>query len=254
MTFDDARALAADVWAMPRPLLLALDVDGVLSPIVSHATAARLSPGVAEALSALASRRDIDVALVSGRSLDGLRQFDLDPAIIVVGSHGAEVRGDPPPMMTQAQSRLLTRLTELACRAADQAGDGAWVELKPISVVLHVRQAAPESGSHARDALLRAAAEIDDTTVKPGKAVVELMARPADKGRALGALRERTAPRAAVFAGDDMTDEDAFRVLEEGDLGVKVGVGDTHATRRLPDPDAVRAWLDALVGIARSEE
>jgi trehalose-phosphatase len=254
VTFDDAPALAADVWALPRPLLLALDVDGVLSPIVSHATAARLSPGVAEALTALACRPDLDVALVSGRSLDGLHQFDLDPAIIVVASHGAEVRGDPPPMMTQAQARLLTQLTELACRAADQAGDGAWVEPKPTSVCLHVRQAAAASGSHARDALLRAASEIDGATVKPGKSVVELMARPADKGRALRALRERTMPRAVVYAGDDMTDEDGFRSLEEGDLGVKVGLGATHATRRLPDPDAVGAWLHALVGFTRSEQ
>jgi trehalose-phosphatase len=249
--YEAADAVAADVWALPRPLLLALDVDGVLAPIVSHATQARLSPGVAESLKVLAHTSSVDVAVVSGRSLDGLRQFEVDPAVTVVGSHGAEVRGDPPPTLTARQEELLTRLTRLAHRSAADAGEGAWVELKPTSVVLHVRQAPPATAERARDALLRAASEVEGATVKPGHAVVELMARPADKGRAIRMLRERTRPRALMFAGDDVTDEDGFRVLDSNDIGVKVGPCDTHASRRLADPDGVRDFLQALVDLAR---
>ncbi len=54
------------------------------------------------------------------------------------------------------------------------------------------------------------------------------------------------AGRRAVFLGDDKTDEIAFAsVTEDGGVAIRVGDGDTVATRRLPDPAAVRALLRA---------
>ena len=140
----------------------------------------------------------------------------------------------------------MEHLTWLVQRSVEDAGPGAWMEQKPTGVVLHVRQADPDRGQAARDALIRSAADLDGAVVKPGSAVVELMARPADKGIAVRMLRDRHRAAAIVFAGDDVTDEDGFRVLADGDLGIKVGPGETAATRRLADSDVVRDWLRAL--------
>ena len=243
---DDPYTLARLVVNLPRPLLLALDVDGVLSPIVSHADEAQLTDGVEGALNRLATQPGVHVAVVSGRSLAGLRQFDFDPAVTVVGSHGAEIAGDPPPMLSLPQAQLLTHLVELTRHAASDAGEGAWVEYKPTSVVLHVRRAPESTARTARDALLRAAGEVPGATVKPGSSVVELMARPADKGGAVTALQERHRPSTTVFVGDDVTDEDGFRVLRGDDIGVKVGDGATAAQHRLESSDTVAEWLTHL--------
>jgi len=49
-----------------------------------------------------------------------------------------------------------------------------------------------------------------------------------------------------LYAGDDVTDEDAFASLGPGDLGLKSGPGETVAPYRVADPAAVAAALDEL--------
>ncbi len=81
-----------------------------------------------------------------------------------------------------------------------------------------------------------------------GKDVIELAVVVVGKGRALSALRAGARATATLFMGDDVTDEDAFRVLETGDVGVKVGAGESLAQWRVPDPDAVVTVLAELAG------
>ena len=88
-------------------------------------------------------------------------------------------------------------------------------------------------------------------TCHEGSNVLELMTRSADKGSALDALRTETGAAACVYVGDDVPDEEAFARLGEDDLSVKVGDGQTVASRRLADPHAVRSLLGELVA-ARS--
>jgi trehalose-phosphatase len=247
MSPDDPTRLAELVAGLPRPLLLAVDVDGVLAPLVAHPDQSRLTPRVATALTTLAERAEVHVAVVSGRSLDGLAHFGFASTIAVVGSHGAESSGRPPPALSPAETTRLTELSALAEQAAVSAGRGAWVEHKPASVVLHVRGAEPGPADIATTTLCSAATGVHGAMIKPGHAVVELMARHTDKGRAVGELRRRFDPRSVVFVGDDVTDEDGFHALGDGDVGIKVGDGATAATRRLSDTDAVRDWLVTLV-------
>jgi trehalose-phosphatase len=242
---DEPAALAVDVARLPRPLLLALDVDGVLAPIVAHAEDAVLTDGIEDCLRHLTATRDVRVAVVSGRSLASLARFGFPAEVAVVGSHGVELDGSPPPLDDRERA-LLDELVRLADEMAERAGPGAWVEHKPASVVLHVREADRRAGATALDELAAAARCHEGAAVKAGSAVVELLARDADKGRAITELRRRWSPASTVFVGDDVTDEDGFRVLGPGDVGVKVGAGDTAAGRRLADPDAVRAWLESL--------
>jgi trehalose 6-phosphate phosphatase len=243
---DEPRALAVDVTRLPRPLLLALDVDGVLAPIVGHAEDAELNAGVHGALDRLAAADGIHLAVVSGRSLASLDRFGFPEGVTVVGSHGVELDGTPPPLDAR-ERRLLAELVRLAEQMAEQAGPGAWVEHKPASVVLHVREADPARGHAALEQLRVAAGRHDGAGVKAGSAVTELLVRHGDKGRAIDELRRRWSPASTVFVGDDVTDEDGFQVLGPRDVGIKVGPGGTAAGRRLADPDAVRDWLDEVL-------
>ncbi len=246
ITHDDPALLADLVASSPRPLLIGLDVDGVLAPLVDHADDARLLPGIAAAVAAVARLDGVHVAAVSGRSLEGLDQFDFGADVHVIGSHGMESRGLPTQPLTEIEQQRLVALDHLAVAAAEGLGAGAWVERKPASVALHVRRVDATLGGIALDALRADAELVDGTTAKAGSNVLELFARHADKGTALVEFGSRLGVTTTVFVGDDITDEDAFARLGDADFAIKVGDADTIARHRLRDPDAVLAWLDAL--------
>jgi len=244
--YDDPVDISRLVAASPRPLLVGLDVDGVLAPIVDHADDAVLLAGMGWAVDAVARLADVCVAVVSGRSVAGLEQFGFGDHVQVIGSHGMETRGLAMAPLGAREQTLLQRLDDAAVAAADRAGDGAWVERKPASVVLHVRQADDVAGPAAIVVLIDAITSIDGATTKAGSGVLEAFARHADKGTALVELGRRLGVATTVFVGDDVTDEDAFAQLSPTDIAIKVGDADTIAPHRLCDPAAVLTFLRSL--------
>ncbi len=244
--YDDPAEIAARVAGRARPLLVGLDVDGVLAPIVDHADDATLLAGMGAAVSAVAALDDVFVAVVSGRSLAGLEQFGFGDDVEMIGSHGMEIRHRSMEPLTGEERTLLADLDGAAVAAAERAGAGAWVERKPASVVLHVRQADHSAGATALVELADIARGFGGATVKAGSSVLEVFVRHTDKGTALMALASDLGVATTVFLGDDLTDEEAFAQLSQGDVAVKVGDADTIAPHRLRDPDAVLAFLQTL--------
>jgi trehalose 6-phosphate phosphatase len=244
--YDDPVDIARLLASRPRPMLIGLDVDGVLAPIVDHADDAVLLDGMAPAVSAVATLDEVHVAVVSGRSLAGLEQFGFGDDVHVIGSHGMETRDRPLTPLTDDEQARLATLEEAATKAARMAGDGAWVEHKPASVVLHVRQADDAAGRRALADFADAADEVEGAATKAGSGVLEAFARHADKGSALVELGARFDVATMLFVGDDVTDEEAFARLGPEDVTIKVGDDDTIARHRLPDPDAVLAFLQAI--------
>ncbi|MFW3170363.1 trehalose-phosphatase [Geodermatophilus sp. CPCC 206100] len=240
-------ALPADLGAVlaglagRRPLLVASDYDGVLAPLVGDPSAAVPSPGAVAALDRVAACDGVVVALVSGRGVADLQAVSgLSGPYRWVGSHGAEFDGPLTGELADRRDALAERLAPLVA-----AVPGALLEVKPASVAVHVRQVTDRA---AAAALLEEAHRAADPslTLKPGKEVLELAVTDADKGSALLRLREELGAAAAVYLGDDLTDEDAFRALPAGDVTVKVGAGPTAARFRLADPAAVVPFLEEL--------
>ncbi len=230
--------------AARRPLLIASDYDGVLAPLVGDPAAAVPSPGVAGAMARIAAADGVTVALVSGRGVEDLRRVSgLSGPYRWVGSHGAEYDGPLADALAGRRDALADRLAPLVA-----AVPGARLEVKPASVAVHVRQVADPA---AAAALLVAADSAADPslTKKPGKAVLELAVTDADKGSAVTRLRADLGVAAAVYLGDDVTDEDVFRVLGPDDVGVKVGAGETVAAHRVADTDGALAVLRLLADL-----
>jgi trehalose 6-phosphate phosphatase len=233
---DLGTALAA--LAGRRPLLVASDYDGVLAPLVDDPSAAVPSPGVAAQLARVAAADGVTVALVSGRGVEDLRQVSgLTGPYRWVGSHGAEYDGPLTGELAGRRDALAEQLAPLV-----SAVPGARLEVKPASVAVHTRQVRDPDAAAALLASADAAAD-PFLTKKPGKAVLELVLLEADKGSAVGRLRDELGAAAVVYLGDDVTDEDVFRTLRAGDVGIKVGEGATAAAHRVADPAAV---LDVL--------
>jgi len=126
---------------------------------------------------------------------------------------------------------------------------GAWIEPKPAGLAVHSRRVDdPEAVRALVDAVHAAADAVDDAlTVRDGRDVVEFAVRDATKGDGLRALVERFAPDAVLFAGDDVTDEDALAALGPDDLGIKVGEAESVARARVADVEAMAAALEHLL-------
>ena len=85
-----------------------------------------------------------------------------------------------------------------------------------------------EDAQTARDAADRLVAErAPHWRRRTGHNIVEYSFRHEGKDSALAALRERTGATAVLFAGDDVTDEDALASLGPDDLAIRVGEGET---------------------------
>ena len=230
--------------ARRRPVLVASDYDGVLTPLVGDPSAAVLLPGMAEVLARLTRCDGVTVALVSGRGVADLQAVSgFTGAYRWVGSHGAEFDG---PLSDQLAGRRDALADLLAPVVAGTPG--ARLEIKPASVAVHVRQVADRA---AATALLREVRALVDSslTLKPGKEVLEVAVTDADKGTALRRLITEIAPASTIYLGDDVTDEDGFRALGPSDVTVKVGDGETAARYRVADPAGALAVVDRLTDL-----
>jgi trehalose 6-phosphate phosphatase len=232
---------ALATFAGRRPLLVASDYDGVLAPLHDDPSAAVPERGVAEALDRLASVPGVTVALVSGRGVADLQATSgLSGPFRWVGSHGEEFDGPLSGELAERRDALAERLAPLV-----DGVSGARLEVKPASVAVHVRQVADRAAAAAL--LDEARAVVDSSlTLKPGKDVLEVAVTDADKGTALRRLVAELGAAAAMYLGDDVTDEDGFRALRPDGLTIKVGEGPTDARYRVADIAGVLALLRRL--------
>nr|WP_205881580.1 bifunctional alpha,alpha-trehalose-phosphate synthase (UDP-forming)/trehalose-phosphatase [Leucobacter coleopterorum] len=231
-------------------LIVASDFDGTLAPIVGRPQDARILPRARRALEVLQESPDVQVILLTGRSVEGLRVTGLESdSWILSASHGAELTGldavgDAGSLTPDEEERLgkLSRRFDRVFR--DEIG--VRLERKPYGIVVHTREVAePDRASE----LLAAAVELGTVpgiTMREGKQVREFSVRNTDKGSALLLIREMLPAAPVLFLGDDVTDEDVFAVLGPDDLGIKVGEGESLARERVADPEAAAAVLAAL--------
>lgn len=246
---DDALTAIAST---PR-LVVALDFDGTASPLVAEPMAARALPEVKAQLERLAALPDTFIAYVSGRSMHDLQEITehtSDSVVALAGSHGAQYwfpdigDVDTGGETTEGESR--TDLWAAAQPVVDRY-EGAGLEPKTFGMGIHTRSATPEDEAAVFaeiDALV--ADRFPHWRRRVGHRVLEFSSRLEGKDAAMETLREHFHATGIMFAGDDVTDEDAMRVLQPGDLGVRVGPGETAAALRVDTPQEIAALLEVL--------
>ncbi|MEJ1087738.1 trehalose-phosphatase [Microbacterium sp. Mu-80] len=249
---DVSDAAVTAIARTPR-LLVALDFDGTASELVTDPMAARAVPAVSDAIARLAVLPDTTVAFVSGRSLVHLREIAEhadDSPIVLAGSHGAQYwypgAGEQDAGGTDEERELRDALLdELASLMGEYPG--VELETKTFGIGIHGRpaDAAVEKAAFARaDEVFARRAR--NWRRRAGDRILEFSSRDEGKDAAIGALRARTRATGVLFAGDDVTDEDAMRVLTAEDLGVRVGPGETAATLRVDDPQQIGRLLGVI--------
>ena len=244
-----------------RPLMLLLDIDGTLSPIAPRPDVAIVPAATRRVLAELERRPRVHIAVISGRSVHDARRLVGVPGLWTIGNHGFEVAPpDGQPSVRDDVLEFAERVRAAGGRATalGERVPGVVVEDKRWTLSVHYRLADPGAISWLADEV-HAIARQYGLVVTHGKKILEL--RPPiqiDKGSAavelasrLGALGDGAS---LVGAGDDRTDEDMFRALRArmpSCVTIRVGedasAHETAAEFRIPDPAAVREFLEIVL-------
>jgi trehalose 6-phosphate phosphatase len=223
----EAEPLLAQLAEDPGRAAILLDVDGTLAPIVARPELARVPDETRAELRRLVGRYAL-VACVSGRTGADARSVVGVDGPAYVGVHGLE--------LAREASRWRGPLREFAASVS-------WpVEDKGLAVVFHYREAGDEEAALAELRGVAARAEALGLDARFGRKVLEV--RPpvrADKGTAVRTLLAEQDLDRALYAGDDTTDLDAFRGLDDLELGVRVAVASDEG------PATLRQAADLVV-------
>ncbi|MGB3955739.1 MAG: trehalose-phosphatase [Brooklawnia sp.] len=261
---DTGRDAFEVIARRPDVVLVAIDFDGTLAPIVADPERAFPDPQALAALGRLGSLVG-QVAIITGRpartavSLGGLAQVPGLERLVVLGQYGVE-RWDAatgtfeiPPVPAAIEDVA----DELPLVLAQAGQPDARIEHKQRAIAVHTRQLPDPEGAYSvlADPVTELAAR-HGLQVEPGRFVLEIRAASADKGDALNELVAEVGAEVVVYAGDDLGDIPAFRAVRGmGERGL-VGIGvyaaseEQPALRELADVSCeatpgVAAWLDA---------
>ncbi|KAF7147509.1 hypothetical protein RHSIM_Rhsim03G0200400 [Rhododendron simsii] len=267
--------------AKGKRIVVFLDYDGTLSPIVSDPDCAFMSDPMRSAVREVAER--FPTAIISGRSRDKVHEFVKLDEVYYAGSHGMDIRGPPQQVKTydgkyqtkaldkkgnefiifQPALEFLPAIKEMLKELEKKARgiQGAVIEDNRFCISVHYRHVQESDYGLLHERVQSVLGKYPHFHLTRGKKVMEI--RPSikwNKGHALEYLLDTlgftgTDNVLPVYIGDDRTDEDAFKVLKSKGLGYPIIVSstprDTMATYSLRDPSEV---LSFLIRLARWRE
>jgi trehalose 6-phosphate phosphatase len=222
-----AASLLTPLAEEPGHAAILLDVDGALAPIVPHPDQAAVPPETRAELERLAGRYAL-VACITGRSAADAKRVVGVEELTYVGLHGLELEPEA--------ERYRDRIQALA-ESVD------WpVEDKGLAVAFHYRNVEDEVAARAKLERVAARARAAGLRAQFGRKILEILPPvDANKGTAVRHLLARSGLRRALYAGDDTTDLDAFRALEDLELGIRVAVASPEG------PPELRETADLVV-------
>jgi trehalose 6-phosphate phosphatase len=225
-----------------------IDFDGTLVDIAPRPDLVVVEPEVRQLLESLSDRFGHAVAVISGRPLDVIDGFLAPLKLAVAAEHGSIRRDASGRVHTDTGAIEAVNVVAKRLEPLVEANPGLLLERKQSSVALHYRQRpdlAEMCAAAVRDAMLGTTGLV----ILAGKMVYEARPKGLDKGTAVKAFLAE-APfrgRLPIYAGDDVTDEDAFATVNAlGGITIKIDDGETAAKYRT-DRKGLFAWMEGLV-------
>lgn len=249
-----------------KQIVMFLDYDGTLSPIVEDPDQAFMSDAMRATVRKLA--RYFPTAIVSGRCRDKVYSFVRLAELYYAGSHGMDIKGPSKgskykkgaqAVLFQPASEFLPMIDKVYKALVDitKSTEGVRVENNKFCASVHFRCVDEKKWGELAQQVRSVLKEYPKLRLTQGRKVLEI--RPTikwDKGKALEFLLESLGYANCtdvfpIYIGDDRTDEDAFKVLRERDQGFGILVSktpkDTHASYSLQEPSEVMVFLRRLV-------
>lgn len=243
-----------------KHILLLLDYDGTIVPIARRPEQALIPPRSKKLLQQLSKNRNCEVMIVSGRTIADVKRMAGLRNIIYSGNHGLEVEGPKIKFKSFIPARYKKILKKIKSQLQEDLSSipGAWVEDKGATLSVHYRLV-PSKKIPAVKTIFQENTIVDrlrkDIKTKSGKMVLEIKPPVAwDKGKIVLWLLARQAflsedqKLLPVYVGDDVTDEDAFRALQNKGLTICVGQSkDTLAQYYLNNSQEVFKFLQEVL-------
>lgn len=227
-------------------IFLFLDYDGTLTPIVDTPDMALLSGDMRSLIKKL--RDNIPVAIISGRSLKNVMELVKIKEMIYAGNHGAEVWYGNKMIIGHSGSRK--KLNDIIAELSHALSSikGAFVEDKGLTASVHFRKADPDDHSKIFNIFWSIANKYKRYfRVTSGRKVLEI--RPLgiwNKGDAVNMIWKKfDKKRVPIYIGDDVTDEDVFKVIKGEGIGIAIGKS-LDADYYLKDQGELRRFLEWL--------
>lgn len=207
-----------------------MDFDGTLSKLAAHPEHAIFSKNMKQAVLNLIRSKRFQVSIVSGRSLKSVKQKVGIKNIFYAGNHGFEVSGPNFSWKLACVEAVEKEMPQIA-QALKKVGKipGVYLEEKKISLSVHFRHTPKKLLSSLKKEIKKAAKPFMDrglVKIHRGKKIFEVRPNLSwDKGRVVELLIKKLQLERSlnIFIGDDITDEDAFKVLRNKNFGIKVG-------------------------------
>ncbi len=242
-----------------KNIFLFLDYDGTLTPIVESPDKAILSKKTKVLLERLSKDRGCKLAIISGRSLKDIKERVGLKDLIYVGNHGLEIEGPKirfRNFISQRYRKILERIKEVLNKKLTNI-KGAFIEDKGLTLTIHYRLVnksdIPLVETIFREAIILYRVR-NQIKIRYGKMFFEI--RPPinwDKGKVVLWLLAREQFKRTIrtilpiYIGDDVTDEDAFKVLKNKGLTIFVGEPKrSYAKYYLRDTDEVSDFLNRI--------
>ncbi|KAG2709701.1 hypothetical protein I3760_05G253400 [Carya illinoinensis] len=268
--------------AKGKRIVVFLDYDGTLSPIVDNPDRALMSEEMRAALRGVA--KYFPTAIISGRSRDKVTEFVKLSNVFYAGSHGMDIMAPPIPVKSstagnhqtiaphgkestevlfQPAKKFLPAIQEIVTMLEEKTKkiQGVRIEDNGFCVSVHFRQVRAEDYGILEEKVKSVVEKYPEFHLTEGKMVLEV--RPSiewNKGHALEYLLDtlgfsNSSDVLPLYIGDDRSDEDAFKVIRSRGQGYPIIVSstpkDTKASYSLQDPSEV---LSFLLRLARLKE
>lgn len=240
-----------DSYRQASERLFLLDYDGVLSPIVSRPELAKPTDKLRELLTKLANDDKNIVAIVTGRSHEEIGEWLGDLPIDISAEHGSfrkTVGGEwrrLNPISVSWKEVILPALEDVVAELP-----GSFIEQKATALVLHYRNADQQAAIDVLPITKQILYELTKdlpVIVQDGKMVIDIHLADADKSTAAMHWLDEAPPYDFIMiAGDDVTDEDMFRVAPEQAYTYHVGKNNTIAKISIPTSSDFTLLLSSL--------
>jgi trehalose 6-phosphate phosphatase len=245
---------ATSMQTLPPPALdwcLFLDVDGTLIELTDTPMETFADARLVALLSSVAERLGGAVALVSGRSIRYLDALFAPLRLPAAGLHGVERRKASGAVHGASFADTQLDPVRAAANALVEAHPGTLLEDKGRTIAVHFRLA-PQFESEVRRTLEEAAKLLGSNYhIQEGSMVLEIKPKGFSKAAAIKAFLKEPpfTGRTPVFVGDDLTDQEGLRAVEDqGGISIAVGTR-VNAQYRLTNAAAVGEWLQGIAAL-----